>query len=186
MRSSAPQAAVVGLDAWMGALAFSGQIFFDFAGYSTVAIGTALCLGFSIPENFRYPYAAIGFSDFWKRWHISLSYLASRLLVYSAGREPQRERVRTYVNLMFTMLLGGLWHGASWTFVAWGMLHGLYLWAEKAIRALVGERVTYCFRACSPDPPGSVDFRPDHGDLGVLSGRRTSLRPEVSCDPWPV
>lgn len=135
------QGAVLGLDAWLGALAFSGQIFFDFAGYSTVAIGTALCLGFSIPENFRYPYAAIGFSDFWKRWHISLSsWLRDYLYIPMGG--SRKGQIRTYVNLMVTMLLGGLWHGASWTFVAWGLLHGLYLWAEKTIRALVGDRVS--------------------------------------------
>ena len=114
------------LDAWMGVLAFSGQIFFDFAGYSTCAIAVALCLGFVLPENFRYPYAAIGFSDFWRRWHITLSaWLRDYLYIPIGGN--RKGAVRTYVNLMITMLLGGLWHGASWTFVVWGGLHGMYL-----------------------------------------------------------
>lgn len=122
-----------GLDAWMGVLAFSGQIFFDFAGYSTCAIGVALCLGFILPENFRYPYAAIGFSDFWKRWHITLSAWLRDYLYIPLGGNRKGE-VRTYVNLMITMLLGGLWHGASWTFVVWGALHGVYLCVEKLIK----------------------------------------------------
>jgi D-alanyl-lipoteichoic acid acyltransferase DltB (MBOAT superfamily) len=119
-----------GLDAWMGVLAFSGQIFFDFAGYSTCAIAVAMCLGFVLPENFRYPYAAIGFTDFWRRWHITLSsWLRDYLYIPLGGN--RRGKFNTYFNLMMTMLLGGLWHGASWTFVAWGALHGTYLCVEK-------------------------------------------------------
>ena len=122
------------LDAWMGVLAFSGQIFFDFAGYSTCAIGVAMCLGFSLPENFRYPYAAIGFSDFWRRWHITLStWLRDYLYIPLGGN--RKGKGRTYINLMLTMLLGGLWHGASWTFVVWGALHGIYLCAERWLRS---------------------------------------------------
>jgi alginate O-acetyltransferase complex protein AlgI len=121
------------LDAWTGVLAFSGQIFCDFAGYSTCAIGVAMCLGFFLPENFRYPYAAIGFSDFWKRWHITLSAWLRDYLYIPLGGNRKGE-VKTYINLMITMLLGGLWHGASWTFVVWGGLHGLYLWVEKMIK----------------------------------------------------
>lgn len=121
------------VDTWIGVLAFSGQIFFDFAGYSTCAIGAALCLGFILPENFRYPYAAIGFSDFWRRWHITLSAWLRDYLYIPLGGNRKGE-LRTYSNLMVTMLLGGLWHGASWTFVFWGGLHGFYLWVEKWIR----------------------------------------------------
>jgi alginate O-acetyltransferase complex protein AlgI len=121
------------LDAWMGVLAFSGQIFFDFAGYSTVAVGVASCLGFVLPQNFLYPYAAIGFSDFWRRWHITLSaWLRDYLYIPLGGN--RKGKFRTYINLMITMLLGGLWHGANWTFVVWGALHGFYLWVEKAIQ----------------------------------------------------
>jgi D-alanyl-lipoteichoic acid acyltransferase DltB (MBOAT superfamily) len=118
------------LDAWMGMLAFTGQIFFDFAGYSTCAIGAALSLGFILPQNFAFPYAATGFSDFWRRWHITLSaWLRDYLYIPLGGN--RKGKFRTYINLMITMLLGGLWHGANWTFVAWGGLHGLYLWIEK-------------------------------------------------------
>ena len=121
------------LDAWMGVLAFSGQIFLDFAGYSTCAIGVASCLGFVLPENFLYPYAAIGFSDFWRRWHITLSsWLRDYLYIPLGGN--RHGKFRTYISLMITMLLGGLWHGANWTFVVWGALHGFYLWIEKFIK----------------------------------------------------
>jgi alginate O-acetyltransferase complex protein AlgI len=122
------------LDAWAGTLAFSGQIFCDFAGYSTTAIGAALCLGFAMPDNFRFPYAAVGFSDFWRRWHITLSSWLRDYLYIPLGGNRHGAR-RTYAALMTTMLLGGLWHGANWTFVAWGGLHGLYLAAERVLRA---------------------------------------------------
>jgi D-alanyl-lipoteichoic acid acyltransferase DltB (MBOAT superfamily) len=125
--------ALLPIDAWLGVLAFSGQIFFDFAGYSTCAIGVAAMLGFTLPDNFRYPYAAIGFSDFWRRWHISLStWLRDYLYIPLGGNK--KGKVKTYINLMLTMLLGGLWHGASWTFVAWGALHGLFLCFERMLR----------------------------------------------------
>ena len=118
--------------AWAGTVAFAGQIFCDFAGYSTCAIGVALCLGFSLPDNFRFPYAAVGFSDFWRRWHISLSsWLRDYLYIPLGGN--RHGRIRTHANLMLTMLIGGLWHGASWTFVVWGGLHGLYLVGERVL-----------------------------------------------------
>ena len=122
------------LDAWTATLAFSGQIFCDFAGYSTTAIGAALCLGFAMPDNFRFPYAAIGFSDFWRRWHITLSAWLRDYLYIPLGGNKHGE-ARTYLALMVTMLLGGLWHGASWAFVVWGGLHGLYLAGERVLRA---------------------------------------------------
>ena len=125
------------LDAWAATLAFSGQIFCDFAGYSTTAIGAALCLGFAMPDNFRFPYAAVGFSDFWRRWHITLSsWLRDYLYIPLGGN--RHGRIRTYFALMATMLLGGLWHGASWTFVVWGGLHGLYLAVERMLRSRFG------------------------------------------------
>ncbi len=130
-------AQVAPLDAWLGTLAFSGQIFCDFAGYTTTAIGAALVLGFSLIDNFRFPYAAIGFSDFWRRWHISLSsWLRDYLYVPLGGN--RKGPGRTYVNLMLTMLIGGLWHGAAWTFVVWGGLHGLYLVVERFLRQRIG------------------------------------------------
>jgi D-alanyl-lipoteichoic acid acyltransferase DltB (MBOAT superfamily) len=97
----------------------------------------ALCLGFAIQDNFKFPYAAIGFSDFWRRWHISLSSWLRDYLYISLGGNRQGPG-RTQVNLMITMLLGGLWHGASWTFVAWGGLHGLYLVLERWCQRLFG------------------------------------------------
>jgi alginate O-acetyltransferase complex protein AlgI len=119
-----------GIDAWIGTLAFSGQIFFDFAGYSTCAIGIALMLGITLPDNFRYPYASLGFSDLWGRWHISLSsWLRDYLYIPLGGN--RHGITRMYVALMLTMLLGGLWHGAAWTFMIWGGLHGTYLILEK-------------------------------------------------------
>ena len=125
------------LDAWLGTIAFSGQIFCDFAGYTTTAIGCSLVLGFSLIDNFRYPYAALGFSDFWRRWHISLStWLRDYLYVPLGGN--RKGPGRTYVNLMLTMLIGGLWHGAAWTFVVWGGLHGLYLVIERFLRQRIG------------------------------------------------
>lgn len=130
---------LLALDTWMGVLAFSGQIFFDFAGYSTCAIGIALCLGFVLPENFKYPYAAVGFSDFWRRWHITLSAWLRDYLYIPLGGNRKGE-LKTYINLMITMLLGGLWHGANWTFVVWGGLHGFYLWVEKFIKDKISKR----------------------------------------------
>ena len=124
-------------EAWLGVFAFSGQIFFDFSGYSTCAIGAAMCLGFALPDNFRAPYAAIGFSDFWQRWHISLSQWLRDYLYISLGGN-RHGAARTFANLVITMFLGGLWHGASWMFVIWGLLHGLYLVAEHAARLLLG------------------------------------------------
>jgi len=114
-------------------LAFSGQIYYDFAGYSLAAIGLALCFGFEFPDNFRHPYAARGFSDFWRRWHISLSTWLRDYLYIPLGGNRRGEN-RATVNLMLTMLIGGLWHGASWMFVLWGGLHGTYLAAERAWR----------------------------------------------------
>lgn len=122
-----------GLDAWAGTLAFSGQIFFDFAGYSTCAIGISLMLGIILPDNFRYPYASIGFSDLWRRWHISLStWLRDYLYIPLGGNK--HGIIRMYAALMITMLLGGLWHGAAWTFVIWGALHGIYLVVERMLK----------------------------------------------------
>jgi len=129
------------IDSWTGTLAFSGQIFFDFAGYSTCAIGIALMLGIVLPDNFRYPYASIGFSDLWTRWHISLSsWLRDYLYIPLGGN--RHGITRMYVALMLTMLLGGLWHGAAWTFVVWGALHGIYLVIEKMLKNHVKIKIT--------------------------------------------
>ncbi len=127
--------------AWIGTLAFAVQIFCDFAGYSTAAIGTAAMFGFHLPMNFNAPYGAVGFSDFWRRWHITLSSWL-RDYVYIPLGGSRGGPLATARNLMVTMLLGGLWHGAAWTFVVWGGLHGALLvaqrWAGRVRRA--GER----------------------------------------------
>src|SRR5438105_1078228 len=126
---------LVALDSWAGVLAFAGQIFCDFAGYSLTAIGAALTLGFHLKDNFRFPYAAVGFSDFWRRWHISLStFLRDYLYIPLGGN--QVKPVRGAANLVIVMFLGGLWHGAAWTFVVWGLLHGSYLVIERVVRGL--------------------------------------------------
>ncbi len=138
---SAPYA-LSSADAWIGTLAFSGQIFFDFSGYSLCAIGTALCLGFTLPDNFQSPYGASGFSDFWRRWHMSLSRWIRDYLYISLGGN-RRGPFRSAWNLMLTMLLAGLWHGAAWTFVVWGGLHGFYLIAEHLLRQKFGDHPVF-------------------------------------------
>ncbi|QLH04025.1 alginate O-acetyltransferase [Nitrosopumilus oxyclinae] len=117
---------------WLGTIAFGIQIYGDFSGYSDIAIGAALILGFKIPRNFNKPYFAISPSDFWRRWHISLSsWLRDYLYIPLGG--SKKGSGRTYFNLLTVMFLGGLWHGASWNFVIWGMLHGVYLVIHRVI-----------------------------------------------------
>ncbi len=118
---------------WTAAMLFGIQIYGDFCGYSMIAIGIAKMMGFSLPDNFNAPYAASGVSDFWHRWHISLSLWLRDYLYISLGGN-RRGTGRTYINILITMLLGGLWHGASIMFVIWGMLHGIYLCVERRIK----------------------------------------------------
>ncbi len=118
--------------AWIGAIAYGLQIYFDFSGYSDMAIGLGHMFGFRLPRNFASPYRAESITDFWRRWHISLStWLRDYLYVPLGGNRLGRRR--TYLNLSATMLLGGLWHGAQWSFVLWGAWHGLLLAAERAL-----------------------------------------------------
>ncbi len=119
-----------GWAAWSGVFAFAMQIFFDFSGYTDMAIGMALLLGFHFPVNFMRPYLAFSVTDFWHRWHMSLSrWLRDYLYIPLGGN--RHGRLMTYRNLMLTMLLGGLWHGASWNFVIWGGYHGGLLSLER-------------------------------------------------------
>ncbi|MFN0101950.1 MAG: MBOAT family O-acyltransferase [Bryobacteraceae bacterium] len=120
------------LPAWGGVLAFALQIFFDFSGYTDTAIGCAALFGFHFPENFRRPYLSTSITEFWRRWHISLSrWLRDYLYIPLGGN--RYGAWRTYRNLMVTMLLGGLWHGASWNFVIWGGYHGVLLSIERIL-----------------------------------------------------
>lgn len=119
-------------DTLLAVYAFAFQIYFDFSGYTDIAIGIALMLGYRFPKNFDYPYVATSIQEFWRRWHMTLSrWLRDYLYIALGGN--RRGRYRTWANLMLTMLLGGLWHGASWNFLIWGGLHGAYLAAERAI-----------------------------------------------------
>ena len=126
------------LECYLAVVGYSVQIYCDFSGYTDVAIGSALLLGVRFPKNFDAPYKAASITEFWRRWHISLStWLRDYLYVPLGGN--RRGRVRTYVNLMLTMLLGGLWHGASFTFVVWGGIHGTALAVERLVRDFRGQ-----------------------------------------------
>ncbi|TCZ52267.1 MBOAT family O-acyltransferase [Roseicella aquatilis] len=127
-------------DAWMGALAYTLQLYFDFSGYSDMAIGIGLLFGIRFPVNFNSPYKARSIVDFWRRWHISLSAFLRTYLYIPLGGSRAGE-ARRYANLMATMTLGGLWHGAGWTFLFWGFLHGVYLMANHAWSARAGDRL---------------------------------------------
>jgi alginate O-acetyltransferase complex protein AlgI len=118
-------------DAWASAFLFSCRIFGDFAGYSYMALGMARLLGYELPANFNAPYLAASFREFWQRWHITLSrFLRDYLYILALGGN-RRGRLRAHLNTLVTMLLGGLWHGANWTFIAWGGVHGLALVLER-------------------------------------------------------
>lgn len=120
--------------------AYSMQIFADFAGYSLIAIGVARLFGYRLPENFRFPYIAASFSEFWQRWHISLSTFLKHYLYIPLGGN-RHGRWRTYLNLMITMGLGGLWHGAAWGYAVWGLTHGMALAVERLARDFLPEKL---------------------------------------------
>ncbi len=119
------------LEAWAGVLAYTLQLYFDFSGYSDMAIGLSRMFGIRLPLNFNSPYKAANIIDFWRRWHITLSRFLRDYLYFALGGN-RKGIVRRYLNLMTTMLLGGLWHGAGWTFIIWGGLHGAYLCLNHA------------------------------------------------------
>ena len=122
--------------AWGGALAYSLQLYFDFSGYSDMAIGISRLFGVHLPLNFASPYRAVNIIEFWRRWHMTLSRFLRDYLYFPLGGN-RKGLVRRYANLLATMLLGGLWHGAGWTFVVWGGLHGIYLIINHAWRGAV-------------------------------------------------
>ena len=133
-------------DSWLGTLFFAFQIYFDFSAYSDMALGSSVMMGIRLPVNFHSPYKAASIIEFWRRWHISLSaFLRDYLYIPLGGNRVGR--ARRYLNLFITMLLGGLWHGANWTFMLWGGLHGLYLSINHAFRhATRGMTVSPAFR----------------------------------------
>ncbi len=135
---------LAGFDAWFGVLAYAFQIYFDFCGYSDMAVGLGRMLGFEFIKNFDAPYLAESITDFWRRWHISLStFLRDYLYIPLGGN--RLGACRTYVNLAIVMLLGGLWHGANWTFVLWGAYHGFWLSLER----MLGKRNWYSSLPCA-------------------------------------
>ena len=176
------------LSAWGAMFAFALQIFFDFSGYTDMAIGSALVLGFHFPVNFRRPYLAVSITDFWRRWHISLSsWLRDYLYIPMGGN--RRGRAKTYRNLMITMLLGGLWHGANWTFIVWGAYHGLLLSLERMVG--IGRQRQTSFVAAVPRiiltfclvSVGWVFFRSQSfSDAFFVFGQMFSMR----GGQWPI
>jgi alginate O-acetyltransferase complex protein AlgI len=178
-------------EAWYGVSAYAFQIYFDFSGYSDMAIGLGLMLGFVFPKNFDSPYRSQSITEFWHRWHISLSaWLRDYLYIPLGGN--RKGRTRTYVNLLIVMLLGGLWHGAAWTFVIWGALHGALLAMERlrgkaafygrlpppvrVAATFVIVLVTWVFFR-APDLPHAVRYlshmfalRAPHDGAGLLTG----------------
>ncbi|MFL5870385.1 MAG: MBOAT family O-acyltransferase, partial [Solirubrobacterales bacterium] len=132
-------------DAILATYGYAAQIYCDFSGYTDIAIGLALLMGYIFPQNFNSPYRATGFRDFWRRWHMTLSrFLRDYLYIPLGG--SRGSRLFTYRNLMITMVLGGLWHGAAWTFVLWGAFHGAGLCAEHALDGRIGRRTPVWLR----------------------------------------
>lgn len=127
------------LEAWCGALAYTFQLYFDFSAYCDMAYGLSYMFGIILPINFNSPYKSTSIIEFWRRWHITLSTFLRNYLYIPLGGNRHGGR-RRYINLILTMLLGGLWHGANWTFIVWGLLHGLYLAINHGMRHILGER----------------------------------------------
>ncbi len=184
------------LESWQAALAYTFQIYFDFSGYSDMAVGLALCLGVRLPFNFNSPYKSLDIADFWRRWHMSLSRFLRYYLYFPLGGN-RHGLASTVRNLMIVMVLGGVWHGASWTFVFWGALHGFFLllhrlWgslvprtaSSSPVRALLSWTVTFTavvfawvlFR--SPDL--ATAFRIWQGMIGLGA----AFRPEIAPEFW--
>jgi alginate O-acetyltransferase complex protein AlgI len=171
------------LTAWCGVFAFGMQIYFDFSGYTDMAIGMAKLLGFHFPVNFRRPYLASSITEFWRRWHISLStWLRDYLYIPLGGNRGGKWK--TYRNLILTMLLGGLWHGASWNFLIWGGYHGGLLAAERAFRVkTLTAPVTFCLALV-----GWVFFRAADlpQSLQVLGQMFAGAPGRMLLEPWHV
>ena len=170
-----------GFVALLGVYAYAIQIYADFSGYTDIAIGLALLMGFKFPQNFDAPYTAASLQDFWHRWHMTLSRWLRDYLYISLGGN-RRGRARTYANLIITMLLGGLWHGAAWTFVIWGLLHGIGLAVERWFDERRGPRAGAPEPAVTPTSPAvAVSDRPD-GDV-LLAEAEVEADIEVDVEP---
>jgi alginate O-acetyltransferase complex protein AlgI len=140
-----PPTQLTGADAWLGIICYTLQIYYDFGGYSNMAIGLGLLIGFTYPLNFNYPYVSASMTEFWRRWHISLSSWFRDYLYFPLGGNRISAR-RTYANLWTVFLLCGLWHGAAWNFIVWGAAHGCFLVVERAGFSSVLLRIPSAFR----------------------------------------
>src|SRR4029078_11461404 len=129
-----------GAETLVAVYAYALQIYYDFSGYTDIAIGSALLLGIKLPPNFNRPYAAENIADFWRRWHISLSNWLRDYLYFALPGLRSKWKIFTSSHLILTMLLGGLWHGASWNFVIWGLLHGVALAVTRAWQTFTGSK----------------------------------------------
>ncbi len=167
-------------NAWLGALAYTFQIYFDFSGYSDMAIGLALMMGFRLPENFNNPYSALSITDFWRRWHITLGAWMRNYLYIPLGGNRVGSAARLYFNLWIVFLASGLWHGAAWGFIIWGAYHGLFLVLErmfllKGLKKLHKLAAVYTFFVVLI---GWVFFRLEHwGPSVAYLNRMFSLHP---------
>jgi alginate O-acetyltransferase complex protein AlgI len=128
---SIPEESLTMGQAWLGSLAYSFQIYFDFSGYSDMAIGLGLMMGFRFPENFNAPYISQSITEFWRRWHITLSNWMRDYLYIPLGGNRVKSKTRLYFNLWMVFLISGFWHGAAWTFIAWGIFHGAFLILDR-------------------------------------------------------
>jgi len=174
-------------DAWLCALGYTYQLYFDFSGYSDMAVGLGYLFGIRLPQNFDTPYKAVSPSDFWRRWHISLSTVLRDYLYIPLGGS-RKGTFSTYRNLMITMLLGGLWHGASWTFVAWGGYHGLWLCLNRLFEnewQRFPKRVAQCFTFLVV-VIGWVLFRADSFQMARTQVHAMlTWTPGVNIQQWP-
>jgi len=162
--------------AWWGLLAYTLQIYFDFSGYSDMAIGLGLMFGFTFPENFNSPYRSASISEFWRRWHISLSTWLREYLYIPLGGN-RLGPIRTYVNLFLVMLLGGLWHGAAWNFLIWGAYHGILLALERLTRQIFRKADSHDRRYRKPDiRQGSPPANSEIGELESGANRPFDFR----------
>ncbi|MEL6674153.1 MAG: MBOAT family protein [Bacteroidota bacterium] len=185
--SLAPEQLSPGL-AWLGILCYSLQIYFDFSGYSDMAIGLGRMLGFQLPENFNYPYISRSIREFWRRWHISLSTWFRDYLYLPLGGN-RLGNYRTYFNLATVFVLCGLWHGANWAFLFWGIYHGFWLMLERGIWGKRLERSSTFFRWCYVwlvVMIGWVFFRAENWDLAIhYLAAMTGMGPKQAI-PYPM